>query len=163
MVHCPAAAVASSRSRYSSLKSFFSPVSGSVVSTRLPASSMARRMPLTMVSVCPRALPDLGRLETMRIRPGVPATSRAPPRRPTAAKPTTSNNGRVIRMRDVADGKPGCRGPSTGVLDGIQYDRDGAVVHQLHLHVGPEPPLGDRHPERPQAVGERPAQRLGLL
>src|SRR5262245_4852043 len=54
-VHCPALAVASSRSSYFNVK----------VPTFIPASSRAIWMPLTMVSVCALALPVRGRLETI--------------------------------------------------------------------------------------------------
>src|ERR1043166_3684493 len=61
-VHCPAAAVASSRSSYLIVK--------------LPAfhwaSSGAIVMPWTIVSVCPLALPVRGRLETILIMVGSP-------------------------------------------------------------------------------------------
>src|SRR5262245_52662083 len=73
--------------------------------TFLPASSSARLMPLTILSVCFLALPVRGRLETILMRPEVSALveaveaeglSAAGPPQPTSAAKIAANANKVI-------------------------------------------------------------------
>src|SRR4029079_15387120 len=87
-VHWPAAAVGVSRSSYLMVK----------FPTLEPASSIAMTMPLTMVSVWPRAEPVRGRLETI-LMTGSPCSPRATSRGPKAKEPNRNRNAARNRKR----------------------------------------------------------------